>query len=66
MKNYMTVIGAALGLGFAFAVILGGLSGFLWALFFTIIGGAIGGQIEGRIDLRALSDAFTGPRGGRG
>ncbi|MDR7328500.1 hypothetical protein [Corynebacterium guangdongense] len=65
MKN-MTVIGVAVGLAFAFAVILGGLAGFAWALFFTLIGGVTGAQLEGLIDLRALLQNLTAGRGGRG
>lgn len=65
MKNF-TLIGIALGLAFAFAVILGGLSGFLWALFFSAVGGLLGAQLDGRIDLRALKDNLSSVRGGRG
>ncbi|PFG27244.1 Uncharacterised protein [Corynebacterium renale] len=65
MKNY-TVIGLFAGLALAFAVILGGVSGFFWALFFGIIGTIVGLQLDGRIDVRALLDSATSNRGGRG
>ncbi len=65
MKN-MTVIGVVVGLAFAFAVILGGLAGFAWALFFAAVGGVVGAHLEGRIDLRVLLQNLTSGRGGRG
>lgn len=61
MNNH-TLTGIVLGLILAFAVILGGWSGLVYALAFGLVGGIIGAQVEGRIDLRNI---FTG-RGGRG
>ena len=61
MKN-LTVIGIAVGLVFALCTAIAGLSGFLWALLFSVIGGLVGAHYEGRIDLAAI---FSG-RGGRG
>ncbi|MBI8999503.1 hypothetical protein M0E87_01460 [Corynebacterium sp. CCM 9185] len=53
MKS-LTVIGLILGFAFAFAVIVGGLVGFLWALLFVTVGGVIGAHFDGKIDLRAI------------
>lgn len=49
-----TIIGIAIGLAFAFAIINGGFPGFLWALLFAAIGGLIGAHFDNRIDLGAL------------
>ncbi|AIG63643.1 hypothetical protein CATYP_01950 [Corynebacterium atypicum] len=65
MKN-MTVIGIALGLAVAFAIIWGGLPGFLWALIFGALGGLIGAHFEGKIDLRNVTEILSPRRGGRG
>lgn len=64
--KHMTIFGVAIGLLFALAVIIGGFTGFLWALFFGVIGGIIGAQLDGRIDVRVIFDNLTSGRGGRG
>ncbi|AZA14408.1 hypothetical protein ACFPVT_04270 [Corynebacterium choanae] len=63
MNNY-TAIGLTVGIALAFAVILGGLPGFLWLLLFTVIGGLIGAHFDGRLDLGSIIGG-TG-RGGKG
>lgn len=52
-----TRTGILLGLALAFAVILGGWTGLIYALAFSVVGGVVGAHLDGRIDLG---------RGGRG
>ena len=46
--------GVLLGLALAFATILGGWAGLLYAVLFGGIGGVIGTHLDGRLDLIAL------------
>lgn len=46
--------GIVLGLALAFATILGGWAGLLWALAFGAVGGVLGAHLDGRIDLVSL------------
>lgn len=63
MKNN-TLAGIIAGIAFAFAIILGGLPGFLWMLLFSALGAVIGAHFDGRLDLTSL---FNGSgRGNRG
>lgn len=52
MKNY-TLIGLASGIAIAFAIIFGGLPGFLWMILFGVIGFVVGAHFDGRIDIAA-------------
>ena len=59
-----TRIGLTIGLVLAFAIILGGLSGFLLDVILGALGLLLGLHLDGKIDLRALSDTIR--RSGRG
>lgn len=58
------LIGIAIGLALAFALILGGLWGLLAALVFGGIGGVLGAHVGGLLNLREVWDGFS--RGRRG
>ena len=45
--------GILIGVVIAFFVTFGGWPGLLWLLLFTIIGGVVGAQLDGRLDLSA-------------
>lgn len=45
--------GVIIGIVVAFFVTFGGWPGLLWLLLFTIIGGVVGAQLDGRLDLAA-------------
>lgn len=45
--------GVIIGIVIAFFVTFGGWPGLLWLLLFTIIGGVVGAQLDGRLDLTA-------------
>lgn len=45
--------GVIIGIVVAFFVTFGGWPGLLWLLLFTIIGGVVGAQLDGRLDLTA-------------
>lgn len=55
-----TLLGAAIGIVLAFALILGGWIGFFFMLLFGAIGGLIGAQLDGRIDLADLVSTTSG------
>ena len=63
MNNY-TSIGLAVGIAIAFAIIWGGLAGFIWIVIFGGLGGLIGAHYEGRLDLTSVISGNR--RGGRG
>lgn len=48
-----TLTGVIIGIVVAFFVTFGGWPGLLWLLLFTIIGGVVGAQLDGRLDLTA-------------
>ena len=45
--------GVIIGIVVALFVTFGGWPGLLWLLLFTIIGGVVGAQLDGRLDLTA-------------
>ena len=52
--------GIPIGVVVAFFVTFGGWPGLLWLLLFTIIGGVVGAQLDGRLDLSAALSNGTG------
>ncbi|MBA1836719.1 hypothetical protein GC584_09080 [Corynebacterium sp. zg912] len=52
--------GIIIGAVVAFFVTFGGWPGLLWLLLFTIIGGVVGAQLDGRLDLSAALGSGTG------
>lgn len=55
-----TLTGLCIGLAFAFALILGGWPGLLWALLFGAGGLVVGAQLDGHIDLARLVRSLRG------
>lgn len=49
-----TRAGIILGLILAFATILGGWAGLLWAVLFGTLGGVVGAHLDGTLNLGAL------------
>lgn len=49
-----TRAGIILGLVLAFATIIGGWAGLLWAVLFGTLGGVVGAHLDGTLDLRSL------------
>lgn len=52
--------GIFIGAIVAFFVTFGGWAGLLWLLLFTVIGGVVGAQLDGRVDLANLIGNGTG------
>lgn len=52
--------GIVIGAIIAFFVTFGGWPGLLWLLLFTITGGVVGAQLDGRLDLSAALGSGTG------
>ena len=52
--------GILIGVVIAFFVTFGGWPGLLWLLLFTIIGGVVGAQLDGRVDLATMVGGGTG------
>lgn len=46
--------GVIIGAVVAFFVTFGGWAGLLWLLLFTILGGVVGAQLDGRLDLASI------------
>lgn len=59
-----TVVGVLIGIVVAFFVTFGGAPGLLWLALFTVIGGVIGAQLDGRLDLARVVSSTSGK--GRG
>ncbi|MDT3317971.1 DUF2273 domain-containing protein [Microbacterium sp. KSW4-11] len=57
-----TMKGAVLGAVLAVAALVFGFWGFLLVGLFMAIGAVIGRVVSGQLDLRAVTDAFTGRR----
>ena len=59
-----TLTGILIGVVVAFFVTFGGDQGLLWLLLFTVVGGIVGAQLDGRLDLAQLMSSASGK--GRG
>lgn len=57
-----TVTGALVGAVLAAAALLAGFWGFLLVAVFMGIGAVVGRIVSGELDVRAVTDAFTGRR----
>lgn len=57
-----TMAGALVGAILAAAALLTGFWGFLLVAVFMAVGALIGRIVSGKLDIRALTDAFTGRR----
>ena len=49
-----------IGVVIAFFVMFGGWLGLLWLLLFTIVGGVIGAQLDGRLDIAEILSTSSG------
>ncbi len=56
------LVGVVIGVIVAFFVTFGGWPGLLWLLLFTVVGGVVGAQLDGRVDLATV---FSGNGRGR-
>ncbi len=54
------LLGVIIGVVVAFFVTFGGWPGLLWLLLFTIIGGVVGAQLDGRVDLATMVGGGNG------
>ena len=52
--------GVIIGIVVAFFVTFGGWPGLLWLLLFTIVGGVIGAQLDGRLDIAEILSTSSG------
>ena len=55
-----TGLGILLGVVVAFFVTFGGWIGLMWLVLFTVVGGAVGAQLDGKLDLAALISTTSG------
>lgn len=54
------LVGVIIGVVVAFFVTFGGWPGLLWLLLFTIVGGVVGAQLDGRVDLASMVGGANG------
>ncbi|CAM4331922.1 hypothetical protein CHAD_01695 [Corynebacterium hadale] len=60
LSSNKTLAGVIIGVVIAFFVMFGGWLGLLWLLLFTIVGGVIGAQLDGRLDIAEILSTSSG------